>query len=63
MMQLMQLYHSGQLQVFIDNGKNVPERFHGLDSVYAAVDVRKLKIVCIFSSVLELESVSKVSNL
>lgn len=43
MMRLMQMYGSGQLRVWMDNGKNAPEKFQGLDSVYKAVDVRKFK--------------------
>lgn len=44
----MQLHDSGQLQASIDNGKNAPETFQSLDSVYEAVDVRKLKLFAFF---------------
>lgn len=38
LMRLMQMYGSGQLQVSMDNGKNAPEKFQGLDSIFKAVD-------------------------
>lgn len=38
----MQMYGRGLLQVAMDNGKNAPEKFQGLDSIFRAVDVRKL---------------------